>query len=293
MTPADAQQQRLLERLRDAGDQPVAFAEQHASGIAFPAAVVSELELNGYAIERVDDHGRMVGVRLLQPEPPDAATGPRWRRPHRQPAAVHFAITADDRGCEVWCVLRPLDAAKAHGFTVIVRAVQSSGNGRSCRSASVDWIVSAARRADDLRQARVQLARARAVPLTAQAVRSRTQWQSSGEPSSDGSPTPRGSCATTEIGVRLDARPRSLSAALENECGNPTHDRVAAFRQIHPRRAIAQNLLVVRLLTYAWRGSLRPCSSALARVRSARRDVQPSSGIDRRRKASAVSRRPG
>ena len=38
MTPADAQQQRLLERLRDAGDQPVAFAEQCASGIAFPAA---------------------------------------------------------------------------------------------------------------------------------------------------------------------------------------------------------------------------------------------------------------
>ena len=83
MTPADAQQQRLLERLREAGDQPVAFAELHASGIAFPAAVVSELELNGYAIERVYDHGRMVGVRLLQPEPPDAATGPRWRRPHR------------------------------------------------------------------------------------------------------------------------------------------------------------------------------------------------------------------
>ena len=76
MTPADAQQQRLLERLRDAGDQPVAFAEQQASGIPFPAAVVSELELNGYEIERVYDHGRMVGVRLLQPEPPDAATGP-------------------------------------------------------------------------------------------------------------------------------------------------------------------------------------------------------------------------
>ena len=49
MTLADAQQQRLLERLRQAGDQPVAFAELHADGIAFPAAVVSELELNGYA----------------------------------------------------------------------------------------------------------------------------------------------------------------------------------------------------------------------------------------------------
>ena len=74
MTPADAQQQRLLDRLREAGDQPVAFAELHADGIAFPAAVVTELELNGYVIERVYDHGRMVGVRLLQPEPPDTRT---------------------------------------------------------------------------------------------------------------------------------------------------------------------------------------------------------------------------
>lgn len=50
MTFADAQQQRLLERLRQAGDHPVAFAELHAGGSAFPA--VSELELNGYVIER-------------------------------------------------------------------------------------------------------------------------------------------------------------------------------------------------------------------------------------------------
>ncbi len=81
MTLADAQQQRLLERLREAGDETVAFAELHAAGIAFPAAVVSELELSGYAIERVHDHGRPIGVRLLQPEPPDAPAS-RWRR-HR------------------------------------------------------------------------------------------------------------------------------------------------------------------------------------------------------------------
>lgn len=83
MTPVDAQQQRLLERLRQAGDQPVAFAELHAAGIAFPAAVVAELELNGYVIERVYDHGRPVGVRLLNPEPrdtPDAPTAHRRRR---------------------------------------------------------------------------------------------------------------------------------------------------------------------------------------------------------------------
>jgi len=85
MTLADAQQQRLLERLHHAGGQPLAFAELHAAGINFPAAVVSELELNGYAIERVYDHGRLVGVRLLHPEPPDTpdtpAAAPPW--PHR------------------------------------------------------------------------------------------------------------------------------------------------------------------------------------------------------------------
>ena len=80
MTPADSQQQRLLERLRQAGDQPAAFAELHAGGIAFPAAVVAELELNGYVIERVYENGRLVGVRLLDPEPGDTPAGPRRRR---------------------------------------------------------------------------------------------------------------------------------------------------------------------------------------------------------------------
>jgi hypothetical protein len=86
MTLADTQQQRLLEHLRRAGDQPVAFAALHAAGIDFPAAVVGELELNGYAIERVYDDGRLLGVRLLHPEPPDtpAAHRRRWR-PWRHP----------------------------------------------------------------------------------------------------------------------------------------------------------------------------------------------------------------
>jgi hypothetical protein len=82
MTPADAQQQRLLERLRQAGDQPVSFAELHAAGVDFPAAVVCELELNGYAIKRVYDHGRLVGVCLLGPQPPDT---PAVRRRRRRP----------------------------------------------------------------------------------------------------------------------------------------------------------------------------------------------------------------
>ncbi len=81
MTLPDAQQQRLLERLRQAGEEPVAFAELHTAGIDFPAAVVSELELNGYVIERVRDHGRLVGVRLRDPDPPDTPTAhPRRRR---------------------------------------------------------------------------------------------------------------------------------------------------------------------------------------------------------------------
>ena len=80
MTLTDTQQQRLLERLRQAGEQPVAFAELHAGGIDFPAAVVGELQLNGYAIERVYEHRRLVGVRLVNPEPRDTGAAPRRRR---------------------------------------------------------------------------------------------------------------------------------------------------------------------------------------------------------------------
>jgi hypothetical protein len=78
---ADTQQQRLLERLRESGEQPVAFAELHAGGIEFPAAVVCELDLGGYAIERVYDQDRLVGVRLLEPEPLGAPAASRRRLP--------------------------------------------------------------------------------------------------------------------------------------------------------------------------------------------------------------------
>ena len=83
MTPTDAQQQQLLEQLRQAGDEPLPFARLHAAGITFPAAVVSELELNGYVIQRVYEHGRPAGVRLLKPEPPVTSSAPRWRRSHQ------------------------------------------------------------------------------------------------------------------------------------------------------------------------------------------------------------------
>ena len=84
MTVADSQQQRMLERLRRAGEEPVAVADLRARGIDFPAAVLSELELSGYTIERVHDHGRLIGVRLLESQPPDTSPAPpRHRRPWR------------------------------------------------------------------------------------------------------------------------------------------------------------------------------------------------------------------
>jgi biotin operon repressor len=81
----DRQQQRLLALLREAAGQPVTFAELRAKGIAFPAAVASELELHGYAIDRVRDRGRLIGVRLLETAPPVAPAGRRaGRRPRRR-----------------------------------------------------------------------------------------------------------------------------------------------------------------------------------------------------------------
>ena len=80
MTVTETQQLRMLERLRDAGKQPVTLRQLRAGGIDFPAVVLSELELNGYAIERVYEHARLIGVRLLEAEAPD--TRPSRRR-HR------------------------------------------------------------------------------------------------------------------------------------------------------------------------------------------------------------------
>lgn len=65
MERRDTQQERLLQRLRDAEGEPVGFDALHAGGIDFPAAVVTELELNGYVIDRVYRDGRLVGVRLV------------------------------------------------------------------------------------------------------------------------------------------------------------------------------------------------------------------------------------
>ena len=61
MAVAETQQLRMLERLRSAGEQPVTLDQLRAGGIDFPAVVIGELELNGYVIERVYEHGRQIG----------------------------------------------------------------------------------------------------------------------------------------------------------------------------------------------------------------------------------------
>ena len=84
MPPIDAQQQRMLERLRAARGEPLALEELKASGIDFPAAVLSELELHGYPVERVYTGARFVGVRLVEPEGAGAPAPRRRRWPWRR-----------------------------------------------------------------------------------------------------------------------------------------------------------------------------------------------------------------
>ncbi|MGO9899018.1 MAG: hypothetical protein ACLP0J_04850 [Solirubrobacteraceae bacterium] len=86
MALGETQQLRMLERLRRAGGQPVTLDELRAGGIDFPAVVLSELEINGYVIERFHKHGRLIGVRLLETDARDAPASrwrQRWRRPSR------------------------------------------------------------------------------------------------------------------------------------------------------------------------------------------------------------------
>ena len=57
----------------------MSLAALRAAGLDAPAAVISELELNGHAIERVYEHGRLVGLRLIEPK--DVDTGARGSPP--------------------------------------------------------------------------------------------------------------------------------------------------------------------------------------------------------------------
>ncbi len=87
----------MLERLRSAGEQPVTLDELRAVGIDFPAVVLSELEINGYVIERRHEHGRLLGVRLRESDTPDA------------PGASDGADDrASQRRSKQWCARRQL-----------------------------------------------------------------------------------------------------------------------------------------------------------------------------------------
>ena len=83
MAPIETQQLRMLEQLRQAGRQPMTLDQLRAGGVDFPAVVIGELELNGYVIERVHEHGKLLGVRLVETEtsdPPATRRRYRWRR---------------------------------------------------------------------------------------------------------------------------------------------------------------------------------------------------------------------
>jgi biotin operon repressor len=76
---AQQRQETILRALRDAGDRPVSLVELRERGIANPAAMIYELEIAGYEIDRVHRHGRLVGVRLGARAEPHAPAG-RGRR---------------------------------------------------------------------------------------------------------------------------------------------------------------------------------------------------------------------
>ncbi len=126
MALAETQQLRLLERLRSAGEQPVTLDQLRAGGVDFPAVVIGELELNGYVIERVYEHGRQIGVRLLEaeaPDPPAARPRHRWHRVRDRPPAPQNECCAQ----RTWTVKRQsgvaLPCPRGRSNAAILRAM--------------------------------------------------------------------------------------------------------------------------------------------------------------------------
>jgi hypothetical protein len=76
---ADSNKELVLGLLRESGDRPVSLVDLRGRGVPNPAAVIYELELAGFPIDRVTRRGSLVGVRLLEPRD---ATVP-LRPPHR------------------------------------------------------------------------------------------------------------------------------------------------------------------------------------------------------------------
>jgi hypothetical protein len=80
VSQAKHRQETVVRILRDAGDRPVSLGELRERGIPNPGAVIYELELAGYAIDRVHRHGSLVGVRLGAGEQPRPEIGRRFGR---------------------------------------------------------------------------------------------------------------------------------------------------------------------------------------------------------------------
>lgn len=81
---------RLLDLLREAGDEAVTLDELAIVGVRDPARALLELELGGHAVQRVHDlrpHGRVTCVRLG-----GTADAPPSPTPDRRPVVVAALI---------------------------------------------------------------------------------------------------------------------------------------------------------------------------------------------------------
>jgi hypothetical protein len=80
MPVADDESRRLLDLLREAGDEAVTLDELEIVGVRDPARALLELELAGFAVQRVYEHparGRPVTcVRLESDQPVAPARSP-------------------------------------------------------------------------------------------------------------------------------------------------------------------------------------------------------------------------
>jgi hypothetical protein len=63
----------------------VSFDALQSDGVPFPATIISKLELSSYPVERVRDHGCVLGVRLLSDATPAQGADQRsWLRRRRR-----------------------------------------------------------------------------------------------------------------------------------------------------------------------------------------------------------------
>jgi hypothetical protein len=111
----DRQQALVLGALRRAGGAPVSYAELRQVGVELPASVVSELALEGVAIERcVSDPGGAVGVRLDPTNDPGV-------RPMPDPVACP-SMPAESEPEAAWSSVRTYRASSLGGVFPTVKS---------------------------------------------------------------------------------------------------------------------------------------------------------------------------